>query len=95
LLPIKLVQRHRLLERKQVLVTPVAVQGASDLRLRPLAPLVPQLGQLERIALAAQDRANDGHARGPRYVTDHLGQLDIHLLQGLLHVLGMLPGIAD
>jgi hypothetical protein len=37
LLPIKLMQRHCLLEGKQVLITPVAVQGASNLRLRPFA----------------------------------------------------------
>jgi len=37
----------------------------------------------------------DGHAGEAIDVADYLSQLDVHLLQGLLHVLHVLGSIAD
>jgi hypothetical protein len=51
-LPIILVQLKGLLEREQVLLTPVAVQGAGDLGLGLLAPLMTPLRQLPGSACA-------------------------------------------
>jgi hypothetical protein len=45
------------------------------------------------IALAREDGFEDGHTGHARNVTDHLGELEVHLLQGLLHVLNMVSGI--
>src|SRR5215471_5841467 len=36
---------------------------------------------------AREDRTDDRHARLARDITDHLGQLEVHLLKGFLHVL--------
>jgi hypothetical protein len=60
LLVVRLVQRQRLLQGEQVLLTPVALQGPRDLGLGPLAALVPQLGQFPWVALAGQDRLENG-----------------------------------
>ena len=50
---VELVHLQALLEREQVLLAPVAVQGAGDLGLRRLAALVAMLRQLQGITLAA------------------------------------------
>ncbi len=45
------------------------------------------LAQTRRIALAGQNAVNDRHAGAASDVADHLGELDVHQLQRLLHVL--------
>jgi hypothetical protein len=44
---------------------------------------------LDRISLARNNRADHGHPCGVGDVTQHLGSLDIHLLQNLLHMLNV------
>jgi len=39
--------------------------------------------------------ADNGHAGDTTHITDHFGQLDIHLLQRFLHVLHVLAAVAD
>src|SRR5262245_49607239 len=60
-----------------MLCTPIAVQSPRDLRFGPLALLVTEFGQLQRLTLAAQYRCDDGRAGDASNVADHLGQLDI------------------
>jgi hypothetical protein len=48
-----------------------------------------------RVALAAQKRLQDEHARHARDVPHRLGQLDVLLLQRLLDVLDRLGRVAD
>src|SRR5262249_50440053 len=79
LLSVKSISLDRLSQGEQMLHTPVAVQGSRNLRFGTPALVVAQFGQLQRIALAAQDRLDDGHAGDAGDVADHLGQLDIHL----------------
>jgi hypothetical protein len=42
------------------------------------------------VALASDDSAENTHARHPCHITNHVMQMKIHLIQGLLHVLNML-----
>ncbi len=50
-------------------------------------PLISQLGKFNGVAFAIQDGVDDRHAGQPCDVSDDFRQFDIHLLQGLLHVL--------
>ena len=71
-----------------------AVQRLGDLRHRVLAAAVAQLGQLLRVAFASQDGADDLQAGHAGDVAEHLGQLQVHQLQRLLHALDVLAGQA-
>jgi hypothetical protein len=51
--------------------------------------------EVDRIPLAGHDRPNDCQACRARDIGQHLGQLDIHLLQGFLHVLHMRGAIVE
>ncbi len=78
-----------------MLPAPVAVERTGDLRFGRLAALVTMLRQLPRITLATYDVLDDLHPGLAHDVADHLGQLDVHLFQHLLHVLHVLSGVAD
>jgi hypothetical protein len=78
-----------------VFLPPVPLQGPRDLVFRALAPLVAVAGQGPRVAGAPDDGLEDEHPGHPGDVGHHLGQLDVHLLQGLLHVLDGPPGVGD
>jgi hypothetical protein len=70
-------------------------RGLGDSRGAVLAAAVAVPRQRHRVTLAAQDVLDDGQARHPRDVGDHLRQLQVHLLQRLQHVLDVLAGVAD
>jgi len=84
---LELVALQRLLEGKQVLGAPGAIEGMGDGSRVLLAPRIPSLRQLVRVTFSRQDRLDDGQARHASNVTDHVLQLDMHLREGLLHVL--------
>lgn len=92
---VELLQRYGLLQCEQVFGSPIALQGSCDLGLAPFAVLVAQLGQDMRITLATQNGPDDRHPRHAADVADDFGQLDVHLLQRLLHVLDVLASITD
>ncbi len=50
-------------------------------------------GERAGIALPAEDRPDDRQAGHPGDVADDVGQLQVHLLEGLLHVLNMVGGV--
>jgi hypothetical protein len=54
-----------------------------------LTALISQFGQFNGVAFAFQDGLDDRHTGQARDIGDHFRQFDIHLLQGLLHVLDM------
>ena len=51
-----------------------------------------QLRQALRVALTRDDGFDDGHAGHTREITHDLGEFEVHLLQGLVHVLNMVGG---
>src|SRR6266581_832106 len=49
----------------------------------------------KRGAFAFQDGLDNRHAGHPGDVAHHFGELEVHLLQGFLHMLDMLAGVGD
>ena len=78
-----------------MLGAPGALQRLGDVVLIVVAMGVAQLGQRHGIAFARDDGFEDGHAGHARDVTDDLGEFEVHLLQGLVHVLNMVGGIGE
>ena len=74
---------------------PGALQRLGDLVRIVVALGVTELGEGHRSAFARDDRLDDGHAGAPRELTDDLGELAVHLLQGLVPVLHMLGRRGD
>ena len=75
-----------------MLGTPIALQRLGNVVRIVVTVRVAQLCQALRIALARHDGFDDGHAGHARDVTHDLGEFEVHLLQGLLHVLNMVGG---
>ena len=90
----ELVQLMRLPKLEEMFGPPRPFQRQGNLFLTVMTSLMAQSGQLDGVALALQDGADDRHAGQPRDVADDFRQLDIHLLHGLLHVLDMTGGVA-
>src|SRR5262249_2302360 len=76
----KIILVHRLLQRKEMLGAPVACQSLGDRGLIMFAALITVGGQQLGVAFTCEDRPDDRHARLARDITDHLGQLEMHLL---------------
>lgn len=70
-----------------MLSAPIALQALGDLVLAGADARVPEFGQGQTIALTGDDGAQDLLPRLAGHVGDDVGQLDVHLGQGLLHVL--------
>ena len=51
--------------------------------------MLAKTGQLVRIPFARHDGTDDAQACHARDVADHFGQLEVHQLQGFLHVLNV------
>ncbi len=71
---------------KQRLIAPMALQGIDNVVRLVMTVRVTQLGEALRRALARDHGFEDGHAGHARDVTDHVGELAVHLLQGLVQV---------
>jgi len=78
---------QRLPQGKEVLGAPATLQAPGDLFLAGADARVPELGQGLPIALTGDDGVQDLLAALAGHVCDDVGQLDVHLRQGLLHVL--------
>ena len=74
---------------------PGTLQRAGDRRLVGLAAAVAQLGALVGVPLPVEDGPDDGHAGHPGDVAHDVGQLQVHLLEGLWHVLDRVRGVGD
>ena len=72
---------------EEMLVAPRAGEVPRDLVSRLATATVPVLRQTGRIPFAADDGSDDRHPRHPREVSDGAMDLDVHLIQGLLHPL--------
>src|SRR5262249_59475069 len=73
---------------------PIALRSAGDSLLGILASLISRRSQPLWIPLSTENRTNDSHASDPGDVRDHLRELYVHLLEGLLHVADMVGGIS-
>ena len=89
------VEIHGLFETEQMFRSIIAVQGAGDNLLAVLATLITQAGKDEWIALTSQNGFDDLHSGLSGDVGNHIGKLQIHLGQGLLHLLDMRGSIAN
>jgi len=77
---------ERLFEGEKVFVAPIAGEGLGDGLLGGLTGGVAQAGQDEWIALSGDDSAEDLKAGGAGDVGEDVVELEVHLLEGLLHV---------
>ena len=87
LLVVKLIQVKRLLQSEQMLRPPRALQRLGVLLLGFFTTWVPQTSQLLGVTLPLENCPNDPRTGHPHDIRGDLGQLDVHLLQGLLDVL--------
>jgi hypothetical protein len=92
LLLAKFVALLLLLQHKQHIFLPVAFLTARDFFLAYLHPPIPKRSPLIWIAFANQDGFHDRLPRHPAHVIEHIGELDIHLRERLLHSLNMPTG---
>jgi hypothetical protein len=70
----------------------VPFQGLGDRGLIVFAPPIAMAGQTLGVALACQDGMDNLHACLPVNIADHLGQFEMHLLQGFLPMLDSARG---
>jgi hypothetical protein len=83
----KLILLKGLLQCKEMLGAPVPFQGLGDRSLIVFATPIAVEGQALGIALAGEDGADNLYTRLAGNITDHLSQLEIHLLKSFLHML--------
>jgi transposase len=95
LLVVELVEIVGLPQGEQVFGPPGPFEGLGNRLGIVLALGIAQRGQRPGIALAHQDRRDDPPACHAGDVGHHFGQLDIHLFERLLHVLGVAGSVAD
>lgn len=89
LAPIKAICFEGLLEGEDVLRLVVALQGLGNLFFALFAAVITMLSESVRVALVSDDVADDLETSDASDVADDVGQLDVHLLQRLLHALGL------
>jgi hypothetical protein len=82
-------------ESEEVLGEVVAFQGLGDLVLGVMAARVAVLGEFEGVMLAIGDVADDGQAGSAGDVRDDIGELEVHLLEGLVEVVDFAGGGLD
>ena len=69
-----------------MLLPVVAHQRFGDDFLAGLDPFVAQLREPERVSFAPRSRIHDRQSSLSHDVADHVGQLQVHLVQRLLHM---------
>jgi hypothetical protein len=74
-----------LLQHEQQILLPVAFQTLRNLLLTRFHPGIPKLSQFMRIVFAGQNGFDDGLSGCSADIGQHIGQLQIHLRQRLLH----------
>ena len=73
----------------------IPLEGFGNSVLAGLNAIVPIRSSDLRIAFPSHNRADNAHPRHAGHVTDHVVQVEIHLIQRLLHVLNMLDRHLD
>jgi len=82
-----------LLDDEEVFGAPVTVEAAGNGIATGLDAMIFEGGELLGIALAGEDRFEDGQAGDAGEITDDIVDLEIHLGERLLNMLDMTPGI--
>jgi len=95
LLGVEVVQLYRLLEGKEMSGAVVAFQRCGDLFFTLGATWMTILSQWLEGLFAPEDCVDDGQASQSSDVGYNFGELEIHLLQGFLHVLDVPRPITD
>lgn len=89
------VRRERLAQGEEVFRPAVAPQSLGDRRRGRLDPPIAVPGQHVGVPLAGEDRVEDGQAGDPGQVAQDVVELEVHLGERLLHVLGVGGGQLD
>lgn len=89
LLRVEIKELQRLLESKQMFMLVITFQRLGDFILALSTTSLPVTGQYFRTALPSDNGPDDLHACDASDVRQHVGQLQIHELQRLLHMLNM------
>ncbi len=85
------VSLQRVPQHKEVFLSPVSQQRRFHFFHRALAhSFISQLDQFFGIPLPSQNRIEDSQSGFPVQIADHVVQVDVHLVQGSLHVLNLL-----
>jgi hypothetical protein len=95
LLVIEVIQLDGLASGKQMLGAPRALQCLGDVVLIVVAVRIAQLREVLRVTLAREDGLEDSHAGHPGDLTDDLGELEMHLFSGFVHMLHMVGGVGQ
>src|SRR2546421_3161103 len=94
--PVEFPASQRLTQRKEVFLLPSAHQRlANSVGFVLLYLRITQCQQDHRIALPLQNRSNHFESTYSRKIADHIVEFDVHPIQGLLHVLLVMGGLAD
>ena len=84
---ISVIKFQRCLQGKEMFRAVIAFQGLGNLLCAALDLRMPHLGQLDAIAFASNDSAQNAHSSHPGYIADDSVDLDIHFGQRFLHAL--------
>ena len=71
------------------------MQGAQDLGQRSAATAIAQAGQLQRVAFAGEDGADDALSAHPIDLAKDVMDVQVHFGENLLHELDLLAGLGD
>ena len=90
-----IIEFEGLLQGKDVFGQVVTVEGFGDVGFGFTAAGVTEFSQLVGVTFTSDDGADDLEAGLTGDVRDDVGQLNVHLMQGFLHVLGMLASTSE
>lgn len=92
---VEVIKLQGLFELKEMLVEVGSFQRLDDVLLTRAAMGVAVLSEDEGIPLALDDGTQNGHTGTAGDVADDIVQLDVHLVQGFLHMLDVRGTVAD
>lgn len=95
LLTVEVKEFDGLAQGEEVFLAPIVLEGKGNGGLVILAAVIAQAGELVRVPLAVEDGAEDAHASDAADIADDVVKLEVHLVEGLLHVLNVVGGVAD
>ncbi len=95
LLSVKVVQGQGLLQHKEMFCSPSASQRFGNFSFVLFAMIVAQRCKLVRVALTLDNGSDDTLASLTHNIAEHLGELNVHVQECLLHVQNMGTAVLD